>query len=335
MRRMLVVLLTLLAPTPVICQPFRIVVSEVAATRGAATVPFGTIGDLLALPDGRVVVSDDVVRAVWVWDPSTDSVSRLARPGEGPGEVQTPVQIARRPEGGFGVYDPGRSRVLLFNSDLEFERAILISGLISNPKDLLFNADGSFVIAGGRLTDPAHLQLYGAEGERFGEWGTPGPMLEEAHSKIQMAGGALRALEDGGWLFGSAMPYRVTRFSSPGFNGESQLFEDLALVPEAREEYLTRRLEGGAVAFLWWFDRITGVFEVPAGILTVVSRFYSSDSVWSVHDEDGHLAGRVEVDRPYEVYDRIDEGLYVGSYRDPLTDERIAVLLRVEIGSMR
>lgn len=332
MRRLLALWVTVVVPSPAISQQLRIEVSEVAATRGSPTVPFGTIGDLLALPDGRVVVTDDVVRAIWVWDPDSGNVTRLARSGEGPGEVRTPVQVARRPAGGLGVYDPGLSRVLLFNSDLQFERAILISGLVSNPKDLLFFPDGSFVIAGGRLRDPAHLQLYGPDGARVAEWGTPGPMLEWDFSRIQVAGGALRDLEGGGWLFGSAMPYRVTRFSSHDFTTASPIFEDLALVPEAQEEILTERLDGGAVAFLWWFDRITGVFEVPAGILTVVSRFYSGDSVWTVHDETGRLAGRVEVDRPYEVYDRIDQELYVGSYRDPVTDERIAVLLRVGMG---
>lgn len=305
-------------------------VAEVATTRGSSATPFGTIGDLLALPSGRVVVTDDVVRAIWVWQPSSGEVTRLARVGRGPGEVQTPVQIARRRDGGIGVYDPGLSRVLLFDAQLEFERTILISGLVSNPKDFLFLRDGSFVISGGRLSDPAHLQRYGPEGARLGQWGEPGPMLEEPHTRIQMAGGALRDIGEGRWLFGSAMPYRVTLFSSADFSRPTLWFEDLSLVPEATEESLTSPLEGGATAFLWWFDRITGLFPLPdEGVLTVVSRFYSRDSVWSIHDRAGDLVGRVVVDRSYEVYDRVDDNHYVGTFRDPDTDERVAVLLQV------
>jgi hypothetical protein len=44
------------------------------------------------------------------------------------------------------------------------------------------------------------------------------------------------------------------------------------------------------------------------------------------------VLGRTRVDRAYEVHDRVDQDLYVGSYRDPVTDERVAVLLRVALG---
>ena len=66
----------------------------------------------------------------------------------------------------------------------------------------------------------------------------------------------------------------------------------------------------------------------------MVTRFYEGDSVWSVHAEDGMLLGRTVQDRAYDVYDRTEDGFVVASYRDPTTDERIAVLLEVTIGGL-
>lgn len=319
-------------PGAIVGQEAGIRVEEVASTKGNPEAYFGTIGDMVEVAPGLVLVADDVSRRVHVWDVSARSVRMFARSGDGPGEVRTPVQLARRPGGGFGLYDVGYAAVLLFDATLAFDRKVPLGPIISNAKDFSIMPDGSFLLAGGRIADPKHLQRYSPDGSRLAEWGEPSPLLEDAHARVQVAGGALRVSGDGGLLLALAAPYRVVRFPSLDLADPEIVTEDLELVPAPSDEELVRPGSfPGSTAFRWWFDRTTAVLESSDGrLLTVVTRFYEGDSVWSVHGADGRLLARSVVDRAYDVYDLMRDGRVVGSYRDPETDERTAVVLSVE-----
>lgn len=330
------ILVVCLAPA-LVAQEAGIRVEEVASTKGNPAAYFGTIGDMVEVSPGLVMVADDVSERVHLWDVSAGSVRRFARAGDGPGEVRTPVQLARRPGGGFGLYDVGHAAVLLFDSTLAFDRKVPLGPIISNAKDFSIMPDGSFLLAGGRIADPKHLQRYSSAGSRLAEWGEPSPLLEDVHARVQVAGGALRATGDGELLFAVAAPYRVVRFSSLDLADPALVTEDLELVPVPSDEELVRPGSfPGSTAFRWWFDRTTAVLELGDGrLLTVVTRFYEGDSVWSLHGADGRLLARSVVDRAYDVYDLMRDGRVVGSYRDPETDERTAVVVSVEAVGVR
>jgi len=185
-------------------------VEEVASTKGNPAAYFGTIGDMLEVSPGLVAVADDVSERVHLWDVSTNSVRTLARAGDGPGEVRTPAQLARRPGGGFGVYDVGHAAVLLFDPARAFERKVVLGPVISNAKDFALLPDGSSVLAGGRIADPKQLQRYSSEGARLAEWGEPSPLLEDPHARVQAAGGARDPLLRRGFGVDATLRRRTT-----------------------------------------------------------------------------------------------------------------------------
>ena len=308
-------------------------VRETAHTRGSASAPFGAIGGMLGVAPDTVLITDPVSKAVYRWDLASGGVSRFAREGRGPGEVQTPVVLARRPGGGVALYDIGRSGVLLYGSDHTFERLVrLKGGIISNPKGLAVLADSSFVVSGGRLRDPRHLHRYSPAGDWIESYGAPSSAIVTDNAKVQSAGGPVRAL-DKGFLFSSGAPLRIQRFPSNDLQRPSTLGEDLRLLPALTEDALhgppKPRLHG-ARPFLWWYDRSTGVFALPDGrILNVVTRYYRGDSVWDLYGADGTRLARQVVPRAYYAWDLLPSGQLLASYRDPDTDEHIATVLTV------
>lgn len=308
---------------------------EVTATKGSAQVPFGVINDMLEIADGRVLVTDDVVGVVHAWVPERNTVVRFARNGQGPGEVTVPSRMAGRADGGFGIYDVGASAVLLFDAGGQPGRVVrLEGGIVSNPKSMAILDDGSFVIAGGRLTDPRHLHRYSEEGRYLGSYGGPHPDLEERMPLIQAAGGALRSHPEGGFVFSHGAPLRIERFPGDSFDDPDQFTEDLSVLPELREEeiYVPSERSPEAMVFRWWHDRSTGIVVLPDGrLLNVITRFYEGDSVWDLYSPDGSLEVRRVIDRPYYLYGTTADGRLLASYRDEVTDEHVAVILQLEV----
>ncbi|HEX9699114.1 MAG TPA: hypothetical protein VGD06_06605 [Acidobacteriota bacterium] len=308
--------------------------SELASTEGDPSAPFGTINDMLEVQPGVIAVADDVLHCVHAWTVESGRVRRLARRGPGPGEVETPMQLARRPGGGFALYDIGHSGILLYGPDLQHVRSVLGIGLISNTKDLMVLPDGSFVLAGGRLSDPRHLHRYTSDGERVEAWGEPPATLTEKTAQIQAAGGALRLLANGGFLFSFGAPLRVIRFPAGAGLQEGEIVtEDLELRPEPTDDELVRPgSRPGSRAFQWWFDRSSGILVLDdSSLLNVVTRHYQGDSVWDLYDPEGNRLARTVVDRAYYVHDLAHDGTIVAHYRDAETDEKVAVVLRLEL----
>jgi hypothetical protein len=204
--------------------------------------------------------------------------------------------------------------------------------LVSNPKDFLVLGDGTFLLAGGRIRETTHLQKYDGNGARLEVWGHPAAGLSDPTTVIQAAGGALRRGQGGEWFFATAAPYRILEFASSDLRNPSLLAEDFNLVHAPTDEALVQSVDGGGRSFRWWFDRITGLVNLPDGhLLTVVTRFYSGDSVWTVHDPKGAVTHRSVVGRAYYLHDRLDDDTVICSYRDPETDERIAVILNLSL----
>jgi hypothetical protein len=312
-------------------------VTEVQRTAGNRSSPFGTIGGMLEASSGVVLISDDVNKAVWRWELGSQRVSRFARDGRGPGEVMTPVSFARRPAGGFALYDPGHASVLFFDPSLAFERTARLSGgIVSNPKSMAVLSDGSVVISGGRLRDPRDLHRFSAMGDWLESFGDPSPRVTSANARIQSAGGAVRALSRG-LLFSHGAPLRIDRFTDNSFSSPRVLTEDVSTLPPLTEEVLhgtPRTVEPGLGLrpFLWWHDRSTGVFTLADGrMLNVITRYHRGDSVWDLYTADGNRLQRVILPRAWYVWDLTPSGRLLASYRDPETDEHIAVVLILEV----
>lgn len=311
-------------------------VTELAATEGDPSAPFGTINDMLEVQPGVIAVADDILHRVHAWNVASGRVAGLTRRGQGPGEVESPMQLAHRPGGGFALYDIGRHIILLYGPDLGHERTVPGIGLISNTKDLIVLADGSFVLAGGRMSDPRHLHRYTSEGERIESWGDPSAELTDNSTQIQAAGGALRRLADGGFLFSFGAPLRVVRFAErAGLQAPEPVIEDLELRPEPTDEELVRPgPRPGSWAFQWYFDRSSGIFALDDGtLLNVVTRHYKGDSVWDLYDPEGNRLARTVVDRAYYVHDLAHDGTIVAHYRNAETDEKVAAVLQLRLES--
>ena len=320
---------TALAGAP---QQRRFEVVETARTSGELSSPFGTIGGMVEAAPGIIVVADDIQKALHRWEPRTGKVSRLAREGRGPGEVRAPVSLARRPGGGFVLYDV-LNGLLFFDAELTANRSVpLQGGLVSNPKSIAVLADSSVVIAGGRIRDPRHLHRYSINGEWLESFGEPSPGIASNGTKVQAAGGALQSLSPG-LLFSFGAPLRIVRFPDNSLSTHQLVAEDPTFHPAHTDDRLLGPPDpeaGGTRQFQWWHDRSTGVFQLDDGrILNVITRFYRGNSVWDLYDAEGRHLGRSVVPRAYYAWDLSSSGDIIASYRDPDTDEHIAVLLQL------
>lgn len=328
--------LTLLQTLPADARCQGIVLREIAATRGSPAEPFGSIFDMLQIEDGRIIVADEVSGVLHAWSPESGQFSIFARKGRGPGEVTTPTRLAPRPDGGLAVYDVSASAVLYFDRDGRPDGTTRIPGVVSNPKSLAIDPRGRVWLSGGRLTDPRHVHVYSPDGKHIASYGEPSPFLRSDYPKIQAAGGALRRDSEGGMIFSYGAPLRIVRFP-PGATADPVLIvEDLEFLPELREEEVyvpAPEIHPDARGFLWWHDRTTAVFVLPGGrILNVVTRFYEGDSVWDIYSPDGRHEHRTVVDKAYFAYHPTRDGRILAAYRDPDTDESVAVILEVRIG---
>lgn len=341
--------LTLLQTLPADARCQGIVLREIAATRGSPAEPFGSIFDMLQIEDGRIIVADEVSGVLHAWSPESGQFSIFARKGRGPGEVTTPTRLAPRPGGGFAVYDVSASAVLYFDRDGKPEGITRIPGIVSNPKSLAIDSQGRVWLSGGRLTDPRHVHVYSPDGKHIASYGEPSPHLQTDYPKIQSAGGALRRDADGGMIFSYGAPLRIVRFP-PGATADPvaisedlgatanpvAIAEDLKILQELREEEIyipMPEVHPEARSFQWWHDRTTAVFVLPDGrLLNVITRFYKGDSVWDVYSPDGRLEHRTVVDKAYFAFHPTNDGWILAAYRDPDTDESVAVILEVRVG---
>lgn len=87
------------------------------------TAPIADLTDLGILPDGRLVVVDQVSSEVRLHDSSGDFLRFVARAGLGPGEVQGPGAVTVLEDGSFLVPEARGFRVSRFDRDLRYDTA--------------------------------------------------------------------------------------------------------------------------------------------------------------------------------------------------------------------
>ncbi|MBX3132025.1 MAG: hypothetical protein KF689_01400 [Gemmatimonadaceae bacterium] len=76
-----------------------------------------TSGSLRELQDGRVVIADVRDRLIFVADPRTGTVRRVAREGSGPREYRLPLRLLAAPADSTYVFDPMNQRYLVIAPD--------------------------------------------------------------------------------------------------------------------------------------------------------------------------------------------------------------------------
>ena len=86
---------------------------------GAEEYLFSSIGQAFLLEDGRLVVSDQGVDEIRVFDPGGIFLNTVGRSGEGPGEFSGVTGLWLTPDGLIGVWDRGNLRVSTFRPDGE------------------------------------------------------------------------------------------------------------------------------------------------------------------------------------------------------------------------
>lgn len=79
--------------------------------------PLSSLGALVELPGGRVLVHDPIERKLGVLDPRSDAIREVARPGGGPLEYRSVGALLRLPGDSVAVWDPTNARLLLLAPD--------------------------------------------------------------------------------------------------------------------------------------------------------------------------------------------------------------------------
>lgn len=90
-------------------------VTALGPRAGVLEEPFTTIAGVYELPDGRVLVSDSRERTIRVIDFSRGTALAVSREGSGPVEYRTPGRFFAWTGDSVVMYDPGLTRLLVFD----------------------------------------------------------------------------------------------------------------------------------------------------------------------------------------------------------------------------
>ena len=160
---------------------------EIGEMEGAEEYLFSSIGQAFFLEDGRLVVSDQGVNEIRVFDPDGTFLNTIGRSGEGPGEFSDVTGLWLTPKGLIGLWDAGNLRISAFRADGELVSAGRVrveeEGEYSAPPEVLFGSFGNGDIAlaslefggppdtPGAIPDRWVLARFGPDGEPRGALG--------------------------------------------------------------------------------------------------------------------------------------------------------------------
>jgi len=110
------------ATSTVVAQPARRI--DLNTPDAVLSRPFTRITAFRALPDGRVIVADEIEGEVVLADFRSQSVSTIGRRGSGPQEYLLPRGLIALPNGRTLLQDPGNARFLEIDAEGRITRAI-------------------------------------------------------------------------------------------------------------------------------------------------------------------------------------------------------------------
>ncbi len=166
----------------------------------------------IAAYKGRIIVSDSVMRLVYLFDVPMRLTAVFGRKGEG--KLQKPLGVAIDGNINFYVTDAGSRSIVVYDSRGHYKKRIGKPGDLVRPTDVAVNRDGSriyVVDAGGLASRQHHIVVYNAKGEKLfiiGERGTsPGKFNLPTHAAVA-PDGTLYVLDTGN--------FRVQAFDADG-----------------------------------------------------------------------------------------------------------------------
>ena len=92
-------------------------VFRVGAAESGNRIVFGATDDIAVNSDGQLLVADDDARVIYVFSESGDSLHTIGRPGLGPGEFESILDLDIGPGDSVFVWDGWRDRLLVFEPE--------------------------------------------------------------------------------------------------------------------------------------------------------------------------------------------------------------------------
>jgi hypothetical protein len=278
---------------------------------------FAGISALAVGPAGEILIADRSAPLVRIFDSQGRSLSSFARSGSGPGELRSPIALARRADKSVHLVDLGRRAVISFDSSGAARQSVQIDGF---PTVASFAArDGSVVVG---LTGPMNPTMRIV---RISDSGKVSPLFEAGERDFPARGAhgmatlSIAVAPDGSFVVGDgAGEYLIRRYSSTGAL-LSEIRRDIAKVKRTQaelQEMARRRSDeiakmqamlgrGGAAPAADvsgipvernYFDPYALQFDERGRLWVRAERGSSSDTVFDVFTAAGVYSGELRVD---------------------------------------
>jgi len=119
---------------------------RIGSLDGAPQEQFGSVVDVIPLPDGGVAVLDRQAAEIRLFDGTGAYRATLGVKGEGPGELQSPGVLGLLPGDTIAVYDSRSERITRFGPDGTLGRITTLAGdAMGRPYTADFLPDGRLV----------------------------------------------------------------------------------------------------------------------------------------------------------------------------------------------
>lgn len=111
---------------------------------GDSNYVFGAIAGVSITPEGDIAVLDMQKNCVSLFSSEGEFIRRIGRHGSGPGEFMYPAGMAFFPEGEMVVCDAMGSKLIYFDSDLEYESDL--EGFFPSPPAVISGLEGGAIV---------------------------------------------------------------------------------------------------------------------------------------------------------------------------------------------
>ena len=273
--------------------------------------------------------------AVYSIDPRRNTFTKVARDGEGPGEVEGSDRIAVMPDGNMAVFD--YSKIEVYTATGESVRRVRLAVEVAWPKGFAVLPTGGFVISGGILSIGAAIHHFDPDGQLVKSWEEQSPALG-FRERIVGSGGPLYSTNTG-LLYSQSAPHRIMlyEYAEGSWDVDPPQGRMLAELPGMLVHpgdgviFESGSGEDWRRRFLPYFPQSRGVFQLPDGrILNVVVFKDDGYSVWQAFGspEEGVMA-QSRVDEAYVPWFLCEDGTILATRLNPETDIPVVVRLKM------